>query len=81
MASINYSAVMNTNTSFNQPRQKTWVVFHNAPFWTIKLITTSFAEAQSKAKEILSTGGVFTSIDRIMVCEIAPLDFIMTPNV
>lgn len=81
MARIDYSAVTNANSTFNQPRQKMWVVLQQAPFWTLKIITPSFTEAQSKVKEILSGGGIYASIDKIILCEIVPIDFAMTPNV
>lgn len=78
-----YLAVGNENQgSFNNPRQKQWCVQKKGAYgWSIELITNSFDEAKNSAKRILAKGGMYTSIDRIMVSEITPIDTIITPIV
>lgn len=77
-----YSAVTNTNGgTFNNPRQKMWGVFHCCPYWTLVLTTNSFEQAKEQARQILNAGGTYTSIDRIMVVEIVPIDTVITPSV
>lgn len=78
-----YSAVTNTNQgSFNNPRQKMWGVLQNASSgWTIVLITNCFDDAKEQVRKLLNTGGQYTSIDRLMVVEIVPIDTVITPSV
>lgn len=78
-----YRAVANENQgSFNNPRQKMWCVQRRGfQGWSIEIITNSFDEAKNVAKQILVQGGLYTSIDRIMVSEIVPMDAIVTPIV
>ncbi|NMM62370.1 hypothetical protein HBE96_06640 [Clostridium sp. P21] len=80
--SVNYKAISQPNTTFNQPRQKEWIVFHSGDCgWQIKKQTSSFLEAQSEVKELLSNGGMYTSINRVMMCEVVPIDMVITPQV
>ncbi|WPC42973.1 hypothetical protein [Clostridium sp. JS66] len=82
MASENYQAVMYSNTTFNQPRQTQWAVLSKGMYgWDIKTIDPSLAKVEQAAKNILASGGEYTNINKIMVVQIMPLDFIMTPNV
>ncbi|AWI04144.1 hypothetical protein [Clostridium drakei] len=81
MSSTQYSPVSQSDTSFGNPRQKTWAVFHNVYGWALELQTTSFLEAQAYAKDIIYRGGMFGGPDRIMVCEIVPIDIVITPTV
>lgn len=76
-----YNPVYQSNTSFGNPRQKTWCVFHHGGTWQPELITNSFPEAQEYAKNIIAAGGTFSGVDRVMVCEVVPIDIVMTPTV
>jgi hypothetical protein len=78
-----YSAATNENQgSFNNPRQKTWAVITlGSSGWGIKLTTNDFNEAKELARITLNKGGMFTSINRIMVVEIIPIDTVITPSV
>jgi hypothetical protein len=78
-----YSAVSNTNQgSFNNPRQKTWATMQLGIYgWSIALSTNDLEAAKAKAGELLKAGGMYMSIDRVMVVEIVPIDFVMTPSV
>lgn len=79
--SVQYNPVSQSNTSFGNPRQKTWCVFHQNGVWNPGLITNSFSEAQDYAKGIIAAGGVFSGLDHIMVVEIVPNDIVMAPTV
>lgn len=78
----NYVSVSQKNSTFNQPRQKTWIVFQlGTTGWNPKLTTTSFSEAQDEVKAFLCAGGQYTNINRIMVAELVPIDLLITPQV
>lgn len=83
MSNIRYSAVSNTNQgSFNNPRQKTWATMQLGNWgWDFAYLGNDFEAAKAKASELLRAGGMFMSIDRVIVVEICPIDFIMTPLV
>lgn len=79
--STQYSSVSQTDTTFGNPRQKTWAVFQYSLGWALKLTTTSFSEAQSYVKDLLAAGGMYTSVNKIIVCEIVPIDIVIAPTV
>ena len=78
-----YREVANENQCiFNNPRQKTWCVQRKTDYgWKIELITNCFDEGKSKVKELLGAGGMYTSLDRVMMSELVPIDIVITPNV
>ncbi|EJP6472796.1 hypothetical protein FDG09_06910 [Clostridium sporogenes] len=78
-----YQAVASNNQgSFNNPRQKMWMVQRRSEVgWRIELITNSFEEAKDKAKFLLDSGGLSMNINRVVVAEIVPIDNIITPSV
>ena len=81
MATIKYYPVSQSNTTFGNPRQKTWGVFHNVDGWKLELETNSFPEAQDCAKDIITNGGLYGGVNHVMVCEIVPIDIVMAPTV
>lgn len=80
---MNYLAVSNTNQgSFNNPRQKTWATMQMGIYgWGFAYTGNDYEAAKDKAAELLRAGGMYMSVDRVMVVEICPIDFIMTPTV
>jgi hypothetical protein len=78
-----YKSVSNSNQGvFNNPRQKTWATMNmSATGWVIALTTNDFDAAKQKAADLLKAGGIFMSINRVMVVEIVPIDTIITPLV
>lgn len=81
MSSTQYNPVSQSNTTFGNPRQKTWAVFHNVMGWSMELQTNAFSEAQEYAKNLITKGGMYGGVDRVIVCEIVPIDIVMTPTV
>lgn len=83
MASYTYNPVASINQGiFNNPRQKTWAVMHKGSTnWTIQLITNSLDEAKAKVRSLINSGGMYMSIDRVMIVEIVPIDTAITPSV
>lgn len=78
-----YSAVSNTNQgSFNNPRHKMWATMQFGMMgWSFAYIGNDFEQAKKTAGALLKAGGMYMSIDRVMVVEICPIDFMMTPTV
>ncbi|APQ76834.1 hypothetical protein EXM36_07780 [Clostridium botulinum] len=78
-----YQAVASSNQgSFNNPRQKMWMVQRRGYYaWEIELITNSFEDAKDKARFLLDCGGEYMNINRVMVSEIVPMDNVITPSV
>ena len=79
----NYLAVSNTNQgSFNNPRQKTWAVMQSGVYgWGITYMGGDFEYAKKIYGDILRAGGMYTSIDRVMILEVVPADIAITPTV
>lgn len=80
---MNYLAISNTNQgSFNNPRHKTWATMQlGATGWAFAYIGNDYEEAKKTAGNLLKKGGMFMNINRVMVVEICPIDFTMTPSV
>ncbi|AVQ45677.1 hypothetical protein [Clostridium botulinum] len=78
-----YQAVASSNQgSFNNPRQKMWMVQRRSDYgWRVELITNSFEAAKDKARFLLDCGGEYMNINRVMVSEIVPIDNVITPSV
>lgn len=78
-----YQAVASDNQgSFNNPRQKMWVVQRRSNNgWRIELITNSFEEAKEMANDLIRRGGMYMNINRVMLSEIVPIDTVITPSV
>ena len=83
MSYSSYSAVSNPNQgTFNNPRQKMWFTMQLGMMgWSIALSTNDLEQAKDKAAELLRAGGMYMSIDRVIVVEVVPIDFTMTPTV
>jgi asparagine N-glycosylation enzyme membrane subunit Stt3 len=82
MANAQYYAISQPNTTFNQPRQRTWAVIRKNDYgWQLDLESSSFSLVQRRAKQILDAGGEYTSINKVMVVEIIPIDTVITPTV
>lgn len=80
--SESYVSVSKDNSSFKNPRQKTWIVLNlGSSGWQIKNITQSYSEVQSSVKELFDAGGMYMNINRVMVGELIPIDTVITPNV
>lgn len=80
--SVKYISISNTDTTFQQPRQKTWLIIKLGEMgWSLYATSTSFLEAQNVVKSLLSSGGQYVGINKVMLCELVPIDFTMTPQV
>lgn len=101
MATSSYMPVFQPNTTFGQPRQRTWLVWRNnkgtgVGGWTIIDSLHSYKDALDLARVLVNypqgalyytsegnriTGFGNTSINDVIVCEVVPIDDIMTPQV
>ena len=75
-----YSSVYNTNQgTFNNPRQKTWVVMQlSQQGWGVLLTTSCFDEAKETVNNSLRHG---VNLDELMMSELVPIDSVITPSV
>lgn len=80
---MNYSAVSNTNQgSFNNPRQKTWLVMQSGAYgWGIVYSGGDFEYAKKLYGNMLRRGGMYTNINTVMIVEVVPADISITPSV
>jgi len=78
MATTTYIPVGQPDSSFDQPRQKKWIVFQQGMGWSPQLITGSYIEAINKVKELINKG---VALNKIVLAELVPLDTALIPTV
>ena len=86
MATFN-SVYNNNQGSFNNPRQKLWAVLiadsNSANYWRPVIVTNDYQEAQQEAKYQINYNRwyVHNMLDKVLLVEVVPMDFVVTPNV
>lgn len=83
MANIYEPVYFNNQGNFNNPRQKMWAVWkysrgEYSSGWSLVNTTNCFIEAKNIANDLLRGK---TMLQDIIVCELVPIDSIITPSV